>query len=131
MKAADEKSSGGPDETKQQDPFALWRQWYEASQSAWGKGVADATGTEAFAEMQGKMLESIVAFQKTMRDMSRAQLEALDLPTRDDIARLGEIVLGLEEKIDQLADRLSRLDRPKAAPRPSAAAKKKPSARRR
>ncbi len=113
------------DETTQQDPFALWRQWYEANQATWGKGVAGATGTEAFAEMQGKMLESLVAFQKTMRDMSRAQLQALDLPTRDDIARLGEIVLGLEEKIDQLADRLARLERPrpvlakkKAAKRP-------------
>jgi polyhydroxyalkanoic acid synthase PhaR subunit len=108
------------DEAKQPDPFALWRQWYEQNQAAWGKGVADATGTEAFAEMQGKMLESLVAFQKTMRDMSRAQLEALDLPTRDDIARLGEIVLGLEEKIDTLADRVARLQPRSPAPRAAA-----------
>ena len=100
------------------DPFALWRQWYEANQAAWGKSVSDATGTEAFAEMQGKMLESLVAFQKTVRDMSRAQLEALDLPTREDIARLGEIVLGLEEKIDQLADRLAALEPPRPAAKP-------------
>jgi len=116
---------------EQQDPFVLWRQWYEANQNAWGKGVADATGTEAFAEMQGKMLESLVAFQKTMRDMSRAGLEALDLPTREDIARLGEIVLGLEEKIDQLPDRLARLERPPTRSGPRSAAKKKTAAKRR
>ncbi len=86
------------------DPFALWRQWYEQQQQAWGKGLADTTGSEAFAEMQGKMLETFLAFQKTMRDTSRAQLEALGLATRDDVARLGEIVLGLEEKIDELTD---------------------------
>lgn len=106
------------------DPFALWRQWYEQNHEAWGKGAVDATGTEAFAEMQGKMLASMVAFQKTMRDVSRAQLEALELPTRDDIARLGEIVLGLEEKIDLIADRLDRLEAPRrvrAAPPRSAA----------
>jgi polyhydroxyalkanoic acid synthase PhaR subunit len=123
------------DETRQEDPFALWRQWYEQNQAAWGKGVADATGTEAFAEMQGKMLESLVAFQKTMRDMSRAQLESLGLPTRDDIARLGEIVLGLEEKIDSLGDRLARMEKsramraPATATRAPARAKRKPAKR--
>lgn len=106
------------------DPFALWKQWYEQNEQAWGKGVAEATGTASFAEMQGKMLESFLAFQKTVRDASRAQLEALGLPTRDDIARLGEIVLGLEEKIDQLGDRLERLE-PTPAPK-RAAAKKAP-----
>jgi polyhydroxyalkanoic acid synthase PhaR subunit len=101
------------------DPFALWKQWYEQNEKAWGSSVAQATGTEAFAEMQGKMLESFLAFQKTLRDASRAQLEALGLPTRDDVARLGEIVLGLEEKIDQLAERL-------APPVATAASKRRP-----
>ena len=86
------------------DPFALWKQWYEQSEKAWGRSAAEATGTEAFAEMQGKMLESFLAFQKTLRDASRTQFEALGIATRDDVARLGEIVLGLEEKIDQLTD---------------------------
>jgi polyhydroxyalkanoic acid synthase PhaR subunit len=106
------------------DPFALWKQWYEQNEKAWGRSVAQATGTEAFAEMQGKLLESFLAFQKTVRDASRAQLEALGLPTRDDIARLGEIVLGLEEKIDQLADRLAPPS-PSAAPKRRSTAKKK------
>lgn len=105
------------DDTKQPDPFALWKQWYEQNEEAWGKRVAEATGTAAFAEMQGKMLESFLAFQKTLRDANRAQLEALGLPTRDDIARLGEIVLGLEEKIDQLKD---RVDAPAPVKRPAA-----------
>lgn len=107
------------------DPFALWKQWYEQNEKSWGRSVAEATGTEAFAEMQGKMLESFLAFQKTARDASRAQLEALGLPTRDDIARLGEIVLGLEEKIDQLADRMAHLDRPATRARTSAPKAKK------
>jgi polyhydroxyalkanoic acid synthase PhaR subunit len=109
------------DEPKEEpDPFAFWRQWYEANQNAWGKGAADATGTAAFAEMQGKLLETFLAVQKQMRDMGRAQLEALDLPTRGDVARLGEIVLGLEEKIDQLGDRLDRIERPPAPARRAA-----------
>lgn len=110
------------DDTKQPDPFALWKQWYEQNEEAWGKRVAEATGTAAFAEMQGKMLESFLAFQKTLRDANRAQLEALGLPTRDDIARLGEIILGLEEKIDELKD----LVRPSPGETPRAGAAARP-----
>ncbi len=100
---SDEKSEGA-----QADPFALWRQWYEASEKAWGKAAADATDTEAYAALQGRMLESYLAFQKTARGMATAQLETMNLASRDDVARLGELILGLEEKVDQLMDELPR-----------------------
>jgi polyhydroxyalkanoic acid synthase PhaR subunit len=115
---SEQKDPGAPS-----DPFALWKQWYEQNEEAWGKRVAEATGTTAFAEAQGKMLESFLAFQKTLRDASRTQLEALGLPTRDDVARLGEIVLGLEEKIDRIADRIGALE---PAPRRPAAKRTPP-----
>jgi polyhydroxyalkanoic acid synthase PhaR subunit len=123
------------DEKANVDPLALWKQWYEQNEKAWGRSVAEATGTEAFAEMQGKMLESFLAFQKTLRDASRQQLEALGLATRDDVARLGEIVLGLEEKVDQVIDRLDRSAPPAAraarAPSSARAAAKRSATRRR
>ncbi|MGH2499123.1 MAG: hypothetical protein ACRDF0_03410 [Candidatus Limnocylindria bacterium] len=92
------------------DPFALWRQWYEANEKAWGRAAAEGSDTEAFAQMQGKMLETFLAFQKSARDAATAQLQSLNVPTRDDIARLGELIVGLEEKVDQIGDRLERLE---------------------
>ncbi len=56
------------------------------------------------------MLETFVAAQKTVRDNMRSYLEQINLPTREDIARLGELVLALEEKVDQLDDRLARME---------------------
>lgn len=99
--------SGEKSDSAQADPFALWRQWYEASEKAWGKAAADATDSEAYAALQGRMLESYLAFQKTARDMATAQLETMNIASRDDVSRLGELILGLEEKIDQLADRVA------------------------
>ena len=52
----------------------------------------------------------MLAAQKSVRDNMRAYLEAMNVPTREDIARLGELVVGLEEKSDQIADRLDALD---------------------
>jgi hypothetical protein len=35
----------------------------------------------------------------------------MNVPTREDIARLGELVVGLEEKIDQVVDRLDAIEK--------------------
>ena len=88
------------------DPFEFWRQVYEANERAWNASLERAMGTPAFAEAQGKLLETFLAAQKTARDNMRTYLETINVPTREDIARLGEMIAGLEEKIDQLDDRL-------------------------
>lgn len=97
------------------DPFELWRQFYEANEQAWTKTIREITTTKDFAEAQGKLLESMLAFQRMMRDGMSAQLNSLNLPTRDDVSRLGELVLSLEEKIDQLDDKLPAIEKRLAA----------------
>ncbi len=116
--------SSAQQEPARRDPFELWRQFYEANEQAWSKAVREMVTTREYAEAQGKMLETFLAFQKMMREGMTTQLTNLNLPTRDDVARLGELILGLEEKVDQLEDRLASLDerlakqgRAEAAPR--------------
>lgn len=111
------------------DPFEFWRQIYEANERALNASLERTMGSPAFAEAQGKLLETILAVQKVGRDNMRTYLEAINVPTREDVARLGEMVAALEEKIDQLDDRLdARLERLEAAlegdsARPSAGAR--------
>jgi polyhydroxyalkanoic acid synthase PhaR subunit len=98
-----------PETTPPPDPFEMWRKFYDANESAWTKAAQETTSSEAFAELQGRMLDTFLAFQKGARDAMNTQLATLNLPSRDDVARLGEIILGLEEKIDQLDDRISAM----------------------
>jgi hypothetical protein len=63
-----------------------------------------------FAEAQGRLLEAMLAAQKTVRENTRNLMEAMNLPTREDIARLGELITSLEEKIDQVDDRLMNIE---------------------
>jgi polyhydroxyalkanoic acid synthase PhaR subunit len=93
------------------DPFELWRQVYESNEQAWSKAIRDMATTQDYAEAQGKVLESMLALQKMMRDGMSAQLNSLNVPTRDDVSRLGELVLSLEEKIDQIDDHFPALER--------------------
>jgi polyhydroxyalkanoic acid synthase PhaR subunit len=97
------------------DPFELWRQIYETNERAWNAVLERTVNNPAFAESSGKILETFLSAQKTVRDNMRSYLEQINLPTREDIARLGELIVSLEEKVDQLDDRLARLERSVAA----------------
>jgi len=92
------------------DPFELWRQLYETNEKAWGAALEQAMGSSEFGESSGKLLETMLAAQKSVRDNMRTYLETMNVPTREDIARLGELVVGLEEKIDQIGDRLDAIE---------------------
>jgi polyhydroxyalkanoic acid synthase PhaR subunit len=90
----------------QKDLFALWRQLYDANEKVWSQATGEFMDSPAFAQWQGKMLETFLSFQKAWKDSATAQLEAANIATREDLVRLGELIVGLEEKVDQLADRL-------------------------
>lgn len=92
------------------DVFGVWRQLYEANEKAWTAALEQTMATSEFGESSGRLLETMLAAQKSVRDNMRAYLESMNVPTREDIARLGELVVGLEEKSDQIADRLDAFD---------------------
>jgi hypothetical protein len=92
------------------DPYETWRQMYDANERAWSAALGEAMGSPEFADSSGKMLETMLAAQKSVRDNMRTYLETMNVPSREDIARLGELVVGLEEKIDQVADRLDVIE---------------------
>ena len=86
------------------DPFEVWRELYDANERAWTSALEEAMSSPGYDEASGKLLETMLAAQKSIRNNIRTYLETMNVPTREDIARLGELVIGLEEKIDQLID---------------------------
>jgi len=92
------------------DVFAVWRELYDANEKAWTTALEQTMSTSEFGESSGRLLETMLAAQKSVRENMRAYLETMNVPTREDIARLGELVVGLEEKSDQILDRLDVLE---------------------
>ncbi len=92
------------------DPFETWRELYDRNERAWSAALEEAMGSPEFGELSGRMLETMLAAQKSVRDNMRTYLESMNVPTREDIARLGELVVGLEEKVDQVIDRLDAIE---------------------
>jgi polyhydroxyalkanoic acid synthase PhaR subunit len=115
MSPSDKDASSRP-----QDPFELWRQIYDTNERAWNAILERTVNNPSFAEQTGKVLETFLSAQKTVRDNMRSYLEQINIPTREDITRLGELIVSLEEKVDQLDDRLSNIETALRAKGPAA-----------
>ena len=96
----------GAKETFPLDPFTFFREWYNATSETWSKAAESAVGSEQFMELNKRFLESYASFYKTFRQVNEEYLRNLQLPTRSDVARVAELVVALEEKIDRIEDTL-------------------------
>src|SRR6266705_699462 len=93
------------------DPAQMWRQfpgmWSEQLETL-AQGFANVMGTDAFSTMQSKFFEQTLAWQdkaaKTANPQIDMALRALNLPSREQIDRLFERVIGIEERLDDLED---------------------------
>lgn len=97
-------------ETLPTDPFTFFREWYNATSEQWSKTVEEAIGSEKFLAYSAPYLESYTSLTKTFRKASEEYFKKLQLPTVSDIARVAELIINLEEKIDKMEDALDTLE---------------------
>src|SRR6266699_4056074 len=84
------------------DPYTFFKQWYEASSETWSKVVGDIIGEEKFVENASQIMESYTSHYMVTRRANEDYFRNLQLPTRSDLARVAEIIVALEEKVDHL-----------------------------
>ena len=86
------------------DPLTLWREWAKQAEEQWNQYLNQVMGTEAFAATMGRTIELFLAFQNNLAQQFEATLRAWNLPTRTDLAALGERLAQIEERLDRLTD---------------------------
>lgn len=88
------------------------KQWADQLE-AMAKTFAEVMGTEAFAGMLGRYMEQSLVWQQRMDKQAEPQLDAMlrafNMPSRSQIDRMFERVIGLEERIDDLEDENRKL----------------------
>ena len=92
-----------------------WKQFLDQSIEAWSKALSQTMNTEAFAQMMGKTLDQWLVSQapvKRVADQSvETALQALNLPSRTQVAAVAKQVVELEERLDRLEDAIGALGR--------------------
>lgn len=89
----------------------LWSEQLEAM----AKVFAEVMGSEQFANLLGRYMEQSLVWQERMANASEPQMDSMlrayHLPSRGQIDRLFERVIGLEDRIDDLEDENRKLRR--------------------
>ena len=88
------------------------KQWTEHLESM-ARTFAEAMASEAFSSMLGKSLEQSLTWQqrysKEMKPHLDDALQAFNLPSRSQMDRLFERVIGLEERLDDLEENTRKI----------------------
>ncbi|HMU39678.1 MAG TPA: hypothetical protein PKE31_11775 [Pseudomonadota bacterium] len=89
------------------DPFVWVRKVYDTVEQLAGPALEKLISTERFARLNGKIMEVMLKIQRGNRETAQKVMELSNYPTREDITRMGELILQLEEKIDALAEQVA------------------------
>ena len=84
------------------DMAELWKEMYFTTEGDWAKTMKSFISTETFVAMLDKTLEQYLAMSKISRQQMDKFSEKGVVPSKKDIARVAELVISLEEKIDMM-----------------------------
>jgi hypothetical protein len=95
------------------DLMAQWKQFLDQWIAAWSRVLEQAMGTDNFAKLMGKQLESFLNVSAPVKKAAEQQIDAslagLGIPSRGQVIALARHVAQVEEKIDALDDKLDRV----------------------
>jgi len=98
--------------TREGDIFSLWPEWNKANQDLWNRMLQSWIETETFAQLLGKAMQNYLtmhdAFGKALQEYMVQALQTMKIASADDITRLAEMIINLENKVDQLADEVEK-----------------------
>lgn len=86
------------------DPFAMWKDMYEKTESHWSKVVDESMRKEDFSEWMGQFLNMYLQYQNMIKQSTEKYLEQANMPSRADISNLASLIVNLEAKVDDLEE---------------------------
>ena len=104
------------------DLFSQWKQFLDQWIEAWSRVLGQAMTTDAFAQMMGKSLETMLAAQAPMKKQGEQAIEqaltTLNVASRTQLTAVAKQIVELEERLERVEDGvqaiLKRLDKERA-----------------
>lgn len=87
-----------------EDPLRPMREAYEQAVEGWSQAMERMVASDELASASGEFLKRYVEMHESLRKASRAAAESVHFPTTDDVARLAQLVINVERKVDELSD---------------------------
>ena len=96
------------------DPFDVWRALVALLERTGNRAANSAMTSKSYRQGMNRALLACVVTQEMGHSAARRLLQALDVPTRDDIAALGERLRSIDERLMQVS-MILELSHPEAA----------------
>lgn len=101
------------------DPYEIWKRLYFSFEDSFTKTIRESVSTDSFANSIDWILNSYLQYLKTQKDFVANYMDETPLPTKHDVARVAQLVISLENKVDilenELDERLQGLEDQSAA----------------
>jgi polyhydroxyalkanoic acid synthase PhaR subunit len=81
------------------DPFAAWRDWLDQTERQLNTFFNQVMGTEQYARFLGQFNDFSLNMQKNMGEAIGRYFASLNLPTREDLATLGQRLNAVEQRL--------------------------------
>jgi hypothetical protein len=90
------------EQTEQQNPLDLWRQFITDSERQWNAFFKDVLGTDGFSSAMNTWVEASLTVQRMIADQLERYYAAFNIPTHNDLVALGERMRAIEEALARL-----------------------------
>jgi len=101
-KTASNNESGPQEKFFVPDYSELWKEWYFRMEDIWSETFRELLSTKTFVNLMNSTLEQYLFNEKLNRQNMERFLETSPFPTKNDVARVAELAVSMEEKIDNL-----------------------------
>jgi len=84
------------------DPYKLWKKIYFSNEKVWTSAFRDFINTDVFANSIDLILNTYLQYLRFQNDMTDRFTEESPLASKRDVARVAELVVSLETKVDHI-----------------------------
>jgi polyhydroxyalkanoic acid synthase PhaR subunit len=101
-----EKEVFTKDEIYFPDLVELWKEYYFKNENSWAEVLKEVITKDTFVNMLDKTLDTHLSNEKLIRQNMDKYFERSAFPSKKDIARVAEMIISVEEKVEGLEDQL-------------------------
>ena len=95
------------------DIVELWKELYFNTEESWAAATRELIASNSFIQVLDQIRDQYLSFHKVSQENIDQYLEVNPLPSKKDVARIAELIIGLEDKVDDFdlhfADNITRI----------------------
>ncbi|MGO0059135.1 hypothetical protein ACTID9_03820 [Brevibacillus fluminis] len=92
------------------DPFSIWKSMYTEMEPTISKSMQKWLESDEYAAFSGQLLTISLQMEQTMRKHAEQLFQTYNVPTKSDLARIMDLLIALEAKVDAVEERLVQIE---------------------